>query len=95
MPMPASQHVQFTIRMDSELHKKAVAKCKGEFDMCLSTLIKLFLKTFVSEKGIGFHIGDDEFYKMLNSWLNKKEFEKMRGTHYPFLGPRLKDLYKA
>ncbi len=78
--------------MDRTLHQKAVTKCKKEFDMCLSTLIKLFLKSFVSQKGIGFHVGDDEFYQMLNDWLSKKEFEKERKTHYRFLGPRLKDL---
>jgi antitoxin component of RelBE/YafQ-DinJ toxin-antitoxin module len=93
--MAMRKFVQLTIRMDSELHKKAMDKCKNEFDMCLGTLVKLFLKSFISQKGIGFHIGDEEFYKKLNSWLSKKQFEKYRGVHYPFLGPTLGELYDA
>ncbi len=87
------KQIQFTIRMNSDLHKKAKTKCKNEFDMCLSTLIKLFLKSFISQKGVGFYIGDDEFYDLLDKWLQKKRFEKKMGVHYPFLGPKLKDLF--
>ena len=90
-----STQSQFIVRLDTQIYQKARTKCKKEFDMCLSTLIKLFLKNFISQHGIGFHIGDDEFYKLLNSWLRKKQFEKQRNTHYPFLGPRLKDLLNS
>jgi antitoxin component of RelBE/YafQ-DinJ toxin-antitoxin module len=61
------EQTQFTIRMSADLHNKAKTKCKEEFDMCLSTLVKLFLKSFISQKGIGFTIGDDEFYKLFGS----------------------------
>ncbi|MFH1012688.1 MAG: hypothetical protein V1760_02980 [Candidatus Peregrinibacteria bacterium] len=89
------KQAQLTVRMNSELYQKAKLKCKDEFDMALSTLVKLFLKSFVSQRGIGFHIGDDQFYDLFNKWLRKKQFEKDRKVHYPFLGPRLKDLYDA
>jgi len=87
------KEIQMAIRLPKELHQKATYKCKNEFYICLSTLIKLFLKSFVSEKGIGFHIGDNEFYQLFNRWLRKKEFETDRKTHYPGLGPTLKELY--
>lgn len=89
------KEIQLTIRMPEELHKKAAYKCKNEFHMCLSTLLKLFLKSFVSQRGIGFHIGDEEFYSLFNRWLRKKEFERQRGIHYPRLGPTLKELYDS
>ena len=87
------KEVQMAIRLTKELHQKATYKCKNEFHMCLGTLIKLFLKSFISQEGIGFQIGDEQFYKLFNKWLRKKEFEIERKTHYPGLGPTLKELY--
>jgi len=43
-----------TIRLEEELHQKAKYKCKQKFNITLSSLIKVFLASFASQKGVGF-----------------------------------------
>lgn len=85
---------QLTIRLDSELYKLAKAKCKDSFGIGLSPLIKVFLKSFVTQKGVGFYVGDEDLCRLFNNWLTKKSWEKDHKWRTPVPGPRLKDLYQ-
>ena len=88
------KQAQLTVRMDSDLYEDAKAKCEALFGIGLSPLIKVFLKAFVSQRGVGFYIGDDDLCGMFNRWLGKKEMERKQKGHAPLPGPRLKDLYE-
>jgi len=85
---------QLTIRMDAQLYKLAKNKCNNQFGIGLSPLIKFFLKAFVTQKGIGFFVGDDDLCKLFNMWLTRKKLEINRKGCAPLPGPRLKDLYE-
>jgi hypothetical protein len=92
---------KLTIVMNSDLYEMAQDKCYEQFGIGLSSLIKVFLKAFVSQSGVGFYIGDDDLCHLFSRWLAKqswgkaefrREWRKRRiGT--PFQGPRLKDIY--
>lgn len=85
---------QMTIRMDSKLYQLAKNKCKTQFGIGLSPLIKIFLMSFVTQKGVGFYVGDDDVCKLFERWLGKKKMERHRKGCAPLPGPRLKDLYE-
>ena len=85
---------QMTIRMDYKLYQMAKNKCKTQFGIGLSPLIKIFLKSFVTQKGVGFYVGDDDLCKLFTRWLGKKKMERYRKGCAPLPGPRLKDLYE-
>lgn len=85
---------QLNIRIDSELYEMAKEKCEREFYMGMSTLIKVFLKAFVSQRGVGFYIGDDDLCQLFHKWLTKKGLRKGRENSSHLPGPRLKDLYE-
>ncbi|MFH1283975.1 MAG: hypothetical protein ABIH78_00065 [Candidatus Peregrinibacteria bacterium] len=84
---------QLTVRMDAGLYQMAQDKCYGQFGIGLSPLIKVFLKAFVSQRGVGFYVGDDDLCRLFAKWLIKKRSDKGKkgGTH--LYGPYLKDLY--
>lgn len=92
---------KLTIVMNSDLYEMSQDKCYDQFSISLSTLIKVFLKAFISQRGVGFYIGDDDLCKIFSRWLAKqswskdeyrKEWRKRRvGVAIP--GPRLKDLF--
>jgi len=84
---------QMLIVLDEELYKAAKYKCKDKFGIGLTPLIKIFLKSFVTQKGVGFYVGDDDIRDLFSSWLSKKKLEKGREGCAPLPGPRLKDLY--
>ncbi|OGC82903.1 MAG: hypothetical protein A2788_02305 [Candidatus Abawacabacteria bacterium RIFCSPHIGHO2_01_FULL_46_8] len=83
-----------SIRLDDELYRWAKEKCKAQFGIGLSPLLKMFLRAFVTQRGVGFYVGDDDLCKLFNSWLVKKKMEKGRKGCFPIPGPRLKDLYE-
>lgn len=89
-----SKQKQVSIRMDYELYERAKHKCKTHFGIGLSPLIKIFLKSFVTQKGVGFYVGDDDLCKMFTRWLRKKTMEQGRKGCASLPGPRLKDLYE-
>jgi len=91
--MSKPKQKQLTIRMNADLYARAQKKCSASFGIGLSPLIKVFLKAFVSQGGVGFYIGDEDLCKMFTRWLRKKSFEKFRKGCAPLPGPRLKDLY--
>jgi len=84
---------QLTIRLDSELYMKARQKCNNQLGIGLSPLVKIFLKSFVTQKGVGFYIGDQDLRELFSDWLRKKRAEIGRKGCAPMMGPRLKDLY--
>ena len=82
-----------TIRLDEELYQMAKTKCKTQFGLGLSPLVKVFLRAFVSQKGVGFYVGDDDLCKLFSNWFNKKYLEMGRKNCAPLPGPKLKDLF--
>ena len=86
-------HTRFSIRIDKKLLKMAQDKCKNDYDISLAPLMKIFLKSFITQKGVGFYIGDDDLCKLFGKWLTKKKSEKNRKGCTPLPGPRLSDLY--
>ena len=84
---------QITIRMDAELYVKAKQKCRNEFGIGLAPLIKIFLKAFTTQKGMGFYVGDDDLCKLFSKWLMKKKMGKLRKGCARLPGPCLNDIY--
>ena len=85
---------QFSIRLHPELYNKAKQKCKDEYGMSLTPLIKIFLKTFITQDGLGFFVGNVQLRKVINSWLEKKSMEKHRQGCAPLPGPKLREIYR-
>lgn len=79
--------------MDEKLYKEVKNKCNNQLGITVSTLVKIFLKSFASQQGVGFFVGDQDLCKLFNSWMQKRQFEKMRDGRVASLGPKLKDLY--
>ena len=84
---------QLNLRLDTELYRLAKAKCKDQFGIGIAPLIKIFLRTFVTQRGIGFFVGDMDLKNILSRWLTKKMMEQGRKGCSPLPGPRLRDLY--
>ena len=85
---------QLNIRLNEELYQQVKAKCKNHFDIGITPLIKIFLKSFVTQKGVGFYVGDDDLCNLFGLWLGKKQMEMGRKGCAPMPGPRLKDLFQ-
>jgi hypothetical protein len=79
--------------MNAELYHRAKAKCKDRFGIGLSPLIKIFLKSFVTQRGVGFYVGDDDLCELIWRWLGKKRGERDRKGCAPMPGPGLRDIY--
>lgn len=92
---------KLTILMNGDLYDEAQEKCYCKLGIALSSLVKVFLKAFVSQRGVGFYIGDDDLCHLFSRWLMKKSWDKdeyrrdwrKRKAGMPDRGPRLKDLY--
>ena len=84
---------QLTIRTDHETYR--VAKWKADkLGLPLATLLRVFLKAFISQRGVGFYVGDQDLAHLVNRWMDKKQFEKMHGGRVAVIGPRLKDIFE-
>lgn len=88
-----AKHKQLTIRLDPEVHRIASWKA-DKLGLPLSTLIRVFLKAFCSQRGVGFVVGDQDLAQLFNKWMDKKQFEKMHGGRVAVIGPRLKDIFE-
>ena len=84
---------QINIELDEELYQQVKHKCKNYFGIGISPLIKIFLRSFVTQKGLGFYVGDDDLCELFARWLSKKRDERGREGCVPLPGPRLKDIY--
>ncbi|MBU0705633.1 hypothetical protein KJ657_04045 [Patescibacteria group bacterium] len=84
---------QITIRLDAELFGHAKWKA-DKLGLPLATLIRVFLKAMTTQRGAGFYIGDQDLAQLFNQWMDKRQFEKMRGGRVAVIGPRLKDIFE-
>ena len=91
---PRRKKAQISITLDADLKEFAQYKCRKILGIGLSPLIKIFLRTFVTQKGIGFYVGDDDLCQLIHRWFTKKEFEIGRKGCAPMRGPRLRDIYE-
>ena len=91
-----SEQVKITVRLPKKLHQQAREKCQNEFGIGISHLLKIFLKAFVTQKGIGFYVGDDDLCRLISRWIVRREYEckNPRSGKYRAPGPRLKDIYE-
>ena len=87
------KYKQITIRLDPTLYETAKWK-SDQLGMPLSTLIRVFLKALTSQRGAGFYVGDQDLAHLFNRWMDKRQFEKMRGGRVAVIGPRLKDIFE-
>lgn len=85
---------QINIRLNEDLYELVKYKCNEQFGIGISPLIKVFLKAFVTQNGVGFYVGDNDICKLFHRWLSKKKLERGRDGCAPLPGPRLKDLYE-
>ena len=81
-----------TVRMDEELYQMAKVKAK-KLGLPLATLVKVFLRSFITQKGVGFYVGDDDLTELFRRWMSKRQFEKDRGSRVAVIGPKLKDIF--
>ncbi len=93
-----SKQVQITLRIPKEIHEQAKTKCNEKFGIGVSHLLKIFLRSFIAQKGIGFYVGDDDLCLLISKWLLKRSYEKpyssrQRNGKYRSPGPNLKDIY--
>ena len=89
------QH-QLNIRVNQQLYAMVKNKCEREFGIGIAPLIKIFLKTFVTQDGLGFFVGDVQLRKLINNWILKKSSEKSNnGKECSHLfGPKLREIYR-
>ncbi len=88
-----AKYKQLTIRLDHEVHRNAKWKA-DKLGLPLATLVRVFLKAFSTQRGAGFYIGDQDLAHLFNKWMDKRQFEKMRGGRVAVIGPRLKDIFE-
>ncbi|MFC1751237.1 hypothetical protein ACFL2V_20845 [Pseudomonadota bacterium] len=89
-----SKQKQLIVRMNPELYDRAQHKCKEHYGIGLSVLVKMFLRAFVTQQGIGFFVGDQNLRDLFLRWLRRKEFEKGRKGCARMPGPLLRDIYE-
>jgi len=84
---------QINVRIDHETYK--IAKLKADkLGLPLGTLLRIFLKSFTTQRGVGFYVGDQDLTKLFNNWMRKRQFEKDRGSRVAVITPRLKDIFE-
>ena len=88
-----SKQKMLTVRMDEELYEAVKHKCKNDLAINVGTLVKIFLKSFVTQKGVGFYVGDNDLADLFNGWMQKKKLERTRGSRSAIIGPKLKDIF--
>jgi antitoxin component of RelBE/YafQ-DinJ toxin-antitoxin module len=85
--------VTITIRLDEDLYKEAKQKADRVLYMPLATLIRVFLKVFISQEGIGFFVGDHNLKKLINNWIRHRNLERFRQRRDTVHPSRLKDIF--
>jgi len=70
---------QINIRLNDDLYEAVKQKCHDRFGVGISPFIKVFLKAFVTQKSVGFWVGDAQLDSLFRSWLRNKSFDKIRG----------------
>ncbi|MBN2307133.1 hypothetical protein JXD20_04060 [Candidatus Peregrinibacteria bacterium] len=87
------KYKQINIRLDIGLYETAKWKA-DKLGLPLGTLVRVFLKALCTQRGAGFYIGDQDLAQLFNRWMDKRQFEKMRGSRVAVIGPRLKDIFE-
>lgn len=89
-----SKKVTITVRLDEDLYKQAKFKSDKRLCMPLATLLRVFLKAFVSQRGVGFFVGDHDLTELINKWVRHREFERSRNTRLNIYNShKLKDIF--
>jgi hypothetical protein len=61
----------------------------------ISPLIKVFLRSFVTQQGVGFWVGDAELSELFRSWVRTKDLENLRGKRFANIGhPPFRKLFE-
>lgn len=84
---------KLTIEIDADLYRIAKYKADKKLCMPLATLVRVFLKAFVSQNGIGFFVGDHQLTELINKWVRKRDFERMRNGRVSVITNRLRDIF--
>ena len=84
---------QVNIKLNKELYEKVKNKCTFQLGIGLSPLIKIFLTSFISQKGLGLYIGDEYLSNIVSRWIRKKKLQIYRKGSAPLPGPLLKEIY--
>jgi len=71
-----SKKKQITIYLNEDLYEAVKQKCHDQLNVCMGTFIKIFLKAFVTQEGVGFFVGNEDLRKKFKSWLIQKHHEK-------------------
>jgi antitoxin component of RelBE/YafQ-DinJ toxin-antitoxin module len=88
-----SKKVTITIRLDEDLFKEAKYKADKILCMPLATLIRVFLKAFTTQKGIGFFVGEQDLVELINKWIHHRQFERESEKRYTIHNNRLRDIF--
>jgi len=88
-----SKKITITVRLDEDLYKQAKFKSDKKLCMPLATLIRVFLKAFISQKGVGFFVGDQELTEVINKWVRKRDFERSRNGRLSIINNKLRDIF--
>lgn len=88
-----SKSRQINVRIDAELYRNAKWKAE-KIGFPLATLVRVFLKSFTTQAGVGFYIGDQDLAKLFNNWMGKKQLENAGSGRLNASGPRLKDIFE-
>jgi len=89
-----SKKFAITIRLDEELYRQAKHKADKELCMPLATLLRVFLKAFVTQAGVGFFVGNHDLAELINKWVRHRKFERSRNTRLNLNNSyRLRDIF--
>lgn len=88
-----SKQVTITIRLDEDLYKQAKIKADKKLCMPLATLVRVFLKAFVTQSGVGFFVGNHDLTELINKWVSHRKFEKMHGGRVNMNYIKLRDIF--
>ncbi len=84
---------QINIRIDEDLY--SIAKKKADkLGMPLATLVRVFLKSFTTQAGVGFYVGDQDLAQLFNRWMSHRQLEKYRDGRITVNPSRLRDIFE-
>jgi hypothetical protein len=84
---------KLTVVLDEDLYKQAKLKSDKKLCMPLATLVRVFLKAFVTQKGVGFFVGESELTELINKWVRHRDFERSRDGRVTIHNNKLRDIF--
>jgi len=88
-----SKKITITIRLDEDLYKQAKYKSDKKLCMPLATLVRVFLKAFVTQTGVGFFVGNNDLTDLINKWVRHRDFERSRDGRLTIHNMKLRDIF--